>query len=414
MSPKPAIGTEEVDRQRRGSRDGGRGSGRILILREVRHSVGRRVEIDLRVQVATLRADKRHVEGRRPRQLHLHTHVVAVHRGDLALVVERRHRRRRIRSAGGVDLLQPSVEEVRLVQRRRLLDHAVDGIAGRAIVEDTRTAAHHKTLVAARVVGKPESRRVVDAAVLVELFVDPLAGAVEAVADQRARSRHQPADVDRGHHRPRRAVQADTVAGGVACRVVQARRFGRVVLLGNEVRRLETRVVGRLQPIEAHAIVERQAGVHSPVVLHVPLDVVIQEIAFEPLGSLRIGLVHANRRIREREAGVERVRRIIHEADDAVGRGAAALFLHGAIHEEPHLAGVRAEQLRHTRHQVIRRVVVLEGSVLRVVDRRVVHAAAGSREHERRHQVLCTALGNSNGKPANPRAERLRLFGLRA
>ena len=64
MSPKPAIGTQEVDRQRRGPRDGRRGGRRILILRQVGRAVGGRVQVDLRVEVAALRPDERRRRGR--------------------------------------------------------------------------------------------------------------------------------------------------------------------------------------------------------------------------------------------------------------------------------------------------------------------------------------------------------------
>ena len=117
----------------------------------------------------------------------------------------------------------------------------------------------------------------------------------------------------RGHHCPGGTVEADAIAGGVTRRVVEPRRARRVVLVRKEVRRLQPRVVGRLQPLEAHAVVERQPGVHAPVVLRVPLDVVIQEVAFDPIRGLRVVLVDAHRRIREREAGIERVRRIVDE-----------------------------------------------------------------------------------------------------
>ena len=103
------------------------------------------------------------------------------------------------------------------------------------------------------------------------------------------------------------------------------------------------RVVGRLQPVEAHAVVERQARIHAPVVLRVPLDVVIEEVPFDPLPrpACRTG----RRQPPHSRTGSRYRTGSRHRSTKLTMPFAAARLLcsfDGAIHEEADLGRVRA------------------------------------------------------------------------
>ena len=172
-------------------------------------------------------------------------------------------------------------------------------------------------------------------------------------------------------------------------------------MIGEEVRHLEELIVlGRLVR-EADAVVERQLAVHLPVVLQVELGVVVDHAPFDQLRLLQVLREHANRRVREAEAGVEGVVRVVGEVDVAleakVGHAARAgvLRLEAVVVVEAGLARVAPPHLRHTDRHILRAVDV-EASWKQLVRRPRQIADAGSaglRRHdaaapaERRRQI---------------------------
>ena len=135
---------------------------------------------------------------------------------------------------------------------------------------------------------------------------------------------------------------------------------------GEEVRHLQELIVLRLLAREPHAVVERQPGVHLPVVLQVELGVVVDHAAFDQLRLLQVLREHADRRVGEAEAGIERVVRVVAEVDVALeaevrhAAGAGVLRLEAVVVVEAGLARVRAPDLRQADRDVLRAVDVQE------------------------------------------------------
>ncbi len=92
-----------------------------------------------------------------------------------------------------------------------------------------------------------------------------------------------------------------------AGRTVQLWRLGLIPLIEEEVGRLFIRVVLRLLMDEAHAVIERKAVAHLPVVLDEPLDVLVLVRALNELRLLLVLRERADRRVRVAKARVERV-----------------------------------------------------------------------------------------------------------
>ena len=82
---------------------------------------------------------------------------------------------------------------------------------------------------------------------------------------------------------------------------------------------MEQRIVLRLQVRQPQAVVQGQAVVHLPVVLHVAFVGVVQEDAFDQDVLLRVGAEDAERGIGKAEAGIERVGGVPSETDVALG-----------------------------------------------------------------------------------------------
>ena len=118
-------------------------------------------------------------------------------------------------------------------------------------------------------------------------------------------------------HRVARVARADRRAV-VAAGEIQQRRAGQRPLVREEVRHLQELIVLRLLAREAHAVVERQPAVHLPVVLQVELGVVVDHAAFDQLRLLQVLREHADRRVGEAEAGIERVVGVVAEVDVAL------------------------------------------------------------------------------------------------
>ena len=110
-----------------------------------------------------------------------------------------------------------------------------------------------------------------------------------------------------------------------ASRLVLRRRRGAIVALEEEVRGLAVGVVLRHLVREPQAVVERQLAVHLPVVLHVGLELVVDELPFDERGLLRVRGEHAERRVGEAEPGIERVVGVVGEAQVALERQRVAL-----------------------------------------------------------------------------------------
>ena len=140
-----------------------------------------------------------------------------------------------------------------------------------------------------------------------------------------------------------------------------------IVALQEEVRGLAVGVVLGHLVREPQAVIERQVAVHLPVVLHVGLDLVVDELAFHERGLLRVRGEHAERRVGEAEPGIERVVRVVGEAQIALERQRVALvqvlLLQAVIAVEADLRRVRAEDLRQADRDVLRRVGVEERRV---------------------------------------------------
>ena len=154
-------------------------------------------------------------------------------------------------------------------------------------------------------------------------------------------------------------------------------------LLGQERRVVEVAVVLGLLVHQAHAVVERQARRHLPVVLRVPLVVVRDVHALGPPRRLAVGVEHADRRVGERIAGVDRVVGVVLEADlPQEVAGAAALVAVEVV--VPELERVGAVQLGHA-HVDVRHPRV-EDEVAERPD--VVRRRVGDPAHpgERRHR----------------------------
>ena len=112
---------------------------------------------------------------------------------------------------------------------------------------------------------------------------------------------------------------------------------------------------------EAQAVVERQPAVHLPVVLEIPLDVVVEEVALDELRVLRIRREHPRRGIGEAECGVERVVGVVREAERSLpGIAGLVLRLVAVIQVEARLRGVPAHHLGRTDRNILRAIDVQE------------------------------------------------------
>ena len=90
------------------------------------------------------------------------------------------------------------------------------------------------------------------------------------------------------------------------------------------------RVVLRLDPVEADAVVEGQLLVDAPVVLEIPLHVPGTVLAVQHDAGLLQPVVVAERGVGERPVGIVRVVGVAVEPDGAVHRGEGGLVL-GAL-----------------------------------------------------------------------------------
>ena len=103
---------------------------------------------------------------------------------------------------------------------------------------------------------------------------------------------------------------------------------------------------------------------HLPVVLHVAFDVVVDVLTLDAFRALRIRAEAADRRIREAERGVARVRadRVLLEVQArAASRASLHLLLVAVLAVEPGLDRMPAEHLRQADRDVEARGLILAG-----------------------------------------------------
>src|SRR5262249_59768234 len=113
-------------------------------------------------------ADIRQVKHRFERQLILNADVVGVCRRNLPFVVDGDQAGRGEQHLSCAYILHPPEEESRLESGRRILHQIEDRVALRAVVESSRAAAHHQSLIAEHVISEAEARRVVNSAIAIE------------------------------------------------------------------------------------------------------------------------------------------------------------------------------------------------------------------------------------------------------
>ena len=255
-------------------------------------------------------ADIRHVARQRPRERELHAAIPLVGGRQLRVVLEDDHERRALRGqAAAAQALELRVAHGGRRGERRVADLREDRVAVRPIEEQPEAAAQHEALRAGNVVRRAEPRRVADRRPLVVVFRDAVAGLHDAV-ERIAGVGHELADGQRGVRTeqlpgdriPRLTVGAGTGAGPDAPGHVERGRGARRPPLGEEVRRLQVLVVLRPLIHEAQAVVERQLRAHLPVVLHVPVDLIVEEAAFHELRLLLVAGEHAEHRVGEPES----------------------------------------------------------------------------------------------------------------
>ena len=281
----------------------------------------------------------------------------------------------RLRFQALTERLQLAVAQIARRGDRRVAGDREDGVPVGTVVEQPDAAAQHRGLRAGQIVGEAKARAnherrprvpgLRDAVARLADAVQRVAGAGDWRADEHLRvvgARRRQNDLSRpwihGVQRVARARRGAVAAAGH----IQHHRLARVPLIGEEVRHLLELVVLRLLAREAHAVVERQAAVHLPVVLQVELGVVVDHAAFDEPLRLLVLREDAGRRIGEAEAGVERIRVVVAEVDPALEAQAAAgadvLRLEAVVVVEAALERMAPRDLRHADRDVLRAVDV--------------------------------------------------------
>ena len=241
-------------------------------------------------------------------------------------------------------------------------------VARRAVVEQAVAAADNRLGGAEDVVGEPEARAKVNAPVVDAPAQVPF-GRVAHSVERVTRTGDDPSDqVGRQVH----GRTCGIVRPGVAPRSagqIEFHGFARVPERRVEVRRLQPRVVLRLDDVEPHPVVERQLLRELPVVLQEPLEVRVPVLALEDaLVRLRQAVEVAEQRVRVWVTGVVRVVHVV--AEDDRHRVAGGLVLAAPLDEDARLQHVLPLHLRDVVDEVERRVRVLVrelGVVLGVV-----------------------------------------------
>ena len=198
------IRPQQVGRIGGGAGRAARGEGGILVPRQECRTEVHGIDVDLCLSpdfaelVEPVLPDIRDVDGRRPRQRHLHAGVPLRGRRNVRLV--RPHRRQLGRTENlqaRCQLLQQRVAHRARGREPRIPDLRVHGVAGGPIVEQPDPPAHDHPLRAADVVGEPEARRGHHGRPRVVVLGDAVAGAHDPV-HQVARVRHDLSDQHAG------------------------------------------------------------------------------------------------------------------------------------------------------------------------------------------------------------------------
>ena len=183
-----------------------------------------------------------------------------------------------------------------------------------------------------------------------------------------------------------------------AHRKVKARRVGLAELVGQEVGGLQVFVVLRLNPVEAHAVVQREAAGDLPVVLGEKLDVVVAVLADVIAGSLVELVVDADGGVGEAEARVQRVGSVIHEIVLAVVVGEGALRLEAVLPEDAELQGVLRGDLGDGARPIAVGVEVIERRVVGPDIRAIGDAPAVEDELGRGIDLHRTGIDHRNAR----------------
>ncbi len=400
-----AIRPQLIGRNSPCSRNGARGQGRILILRQeggtVVGGVDRRcpAAVELVQQVIAVMPHVRDVERGRERQHPLDADVPLERRRNLGLVLPLLHVRRAREALSAVQVLQLGVPNGRLLGGRGVQYQGVDRVARRTVVEHAETTAEDRLLISEQIVRHAEPGRHREGRPHVGFLRHALTRQPKAV-QRIAAVRHDEADGIpgvRSQELPCAGIHRLTLraAAGVhtvgAARRVQHRRIRRVPVLQEQPRGLEQLVVLRLLVREPDAVVEGQALRGLPVVLDVTLDLVVEVAALDEPGLLGVLADDAQRSVRVAEAAVERVVRVVAEVHVPLEPGALILRLVAVVQVEPGLCGVPAHDLCQAECEVLRPVDVQPAGVLQV--RRGVGNTVAPAEDRRQLNLAVHEIG---------------------
>ena len=121
----------------------------------------------------------------------------------------------------------------------------------------------------------------------------------------------------------------------------------------------------RLNPVEAHAVIQRKTPRYFPLILQIPFHVSVPIFPGEIARRLIKGGEHPNGHVGKTEAGVQWIARSVAEVDVAVGVGKRGLVLAAALHVDTGLEYMPVPYLREVVDPVQSRVVVEEGGIIR-------------------------------------------------
>src|SRR5262249_38855486 len=196
-----------------------------------------------------------------------------------------------------------------------------------SVIAQTVTTTHDRLLVAADVICKPEHRTVLHATALDaarEVAVFAANHAIERIARSGNDARYQIS-----WQQNTRICRIIGALVRITCAESIIREFtvcagwpvkpdglGRVELARHEVIILLARVELRIDQIEAHPEIDRQPAVDLPVVLQIPLNIGRAILSLED-ADIRLpeSIEVAEQRVGIRMPGVERVIRVVAEAD---------------------------------------------------------------------------------------------------
>ena len=175
--------------------------------------------------------------------------------------------------------------------------------------------------------------------------VDLRPGAGHQIPDERARKQDTRV---RRIHCPLVVRRAGLIAWHArrAHRREQARRLIRIPTGFEEACRRLARIVVPTAVREPDAVVEREPRGHAPAVLQIPFGLPVPAISIHPVGQFRVGVEHADERVRIAVARAERVLGVVPEGIVPHVVGALRLGLRRPLRVEPKLQVVPAARPR--------------------------------------------------------------------